>query len=404
MTFTISALPKLSVGSGVFAQVSDEILCFGRNVLVVTGEKSFLKSKAWATLETQLKENEINHTLFSISGEPSPELVDKAVAQYKDKTFDVVLGIGGGSALDGAKAIAGLLKPQNSVMDHLEGVGPERPYTGPTTPFIAVPTTAGTGSEATKNAVLSRHGANGFKKSFRDDTLMARSAIVDPDLLITCPKTITAANGMDAFTQLLESVVSLRSNPMTEALAWSGLDHFNQGFWDMWLAAPIDGSGGEGDDTERARDARTHMAYASLMSGICLAQTGLGSVHGLAQPLGSLFPVPHGVVCGTLVGEATDINIQALIERVPDSPALSNYARAGQLLAGGKINGNEALETLVRHLKDWTERLELPRLSKFGIKEADIPAIVANSRGSSMLTNPVKLTDAEIAEVVKRRL
>jgi alcohol dehydrogenase len=403
MQLTFSALPKLCVGRGVISQVPNELLKFGRRVLIVTGAASFAKSQAWATLKDQLDGAGIHHHMLSIPTEPSPETIDEAVALYKGDNFDVVLGIGGGSALDGAKAIAGLLKPGNSVMDHLEGVGLERPYAGPATPFIAVPTTAGTGSEATKNAVLSRHGPDGFKKSFRDDTLVAKTAFVDSNLLSTCPKSITAANGMDAFTQLLESLVSTRSNPMTEALAWSGLDHFNQGFWDMWLAAP-ETPGHVGDDTQRAHDARAHMAYASLMSGVCLAQTGLGSVHGLAQPLGSLFPIPHGVVCGTLVGEATDINIQALIQRAPDSRALTNYARAGQVIAGGTISGNDALEALVRTLKDWTERLNLPRLSSFGVTQADIPAIVANSRGSSMQTNPVKLTDEDIAELVKRRL
>ncbi|PCI41024.1 MAG: alcohol dehydrogenase [Rhodospirillaceae bacterium] len=403
MSFTISALPKFSVGSGVLRQLVPEIQSFGHTVLLVMGAKSFAGSKAWKALESELQAASIDPTVLHILGEPSPEMIDDAVVLYKDKNFDVVVGIGGGSALDAAKAIAGLLKPKNSVMDHLEGVGPQLPYVGPATPFIAVPTTAGTGSEATKNAVLSRPGPDGFKKSFRGDALVARLILVDPDLLITCPKSVTAANGMDAFTQLLESIVSLRSNPVTEALAWSGLDRFNQGFWDMWLAAP-DASGEEGDDTQRANDAREHMAYAALMSGLCLAQTGLGSVHGLAQPLGSLWPIPHGVVCGTLVAEATDINIKALIKRQPGSPALTKYARVGQLLAGGTVSGNDALDALVRYLKDWTERLDLPRLSAFGVTEADVSAIVANSRGSSMQTNPIVLTDGEIAELVKRRL
>ena len=403
MSFSLSALPKFSVGCGVLSQLVPEIQGFGQNVLLVMGAKSFVHSKAWQALKTELRAADLDPTILHITGEPSPATIDDAVVLYKDQNFDVVVGIGGGSALDAAKAIAGLLKPKNSVMDHLEGVGPELPYEGPATPFIAVPTTAGTGSEATKNAVLSRSGPDGFKKSFRGDALVARLILVDPDLLITCPKSVTAANGMDAFTQLLESIVSIRSNPVSEALAWSGLDRFNQGFWDMWLAAPKT-AGDEGIDTQRARDAREHMAYAALMSGLCLAQTGLGSVHGLAQPLGSLFPIPHGVVCGTLVAEATDINIQALIKRQPDSEALTKYARAGQLLAGGTVSGNDALEALVRYLRDWTERLDLPRLSAFGVTKTDISTIVANSRGSSMQTNPIVLTDAEIAELVQRRL
>ena len=394
--FTIARLPKIIFGSGVLNQLPTEIKAVGARALIVTGAKSFTNSKAWGSLQNRLSDEGVSWDVLHIAGEPSPDLIDDLVAQHKDNTYDVVVGIGGGSALDAAKAIAGLLKPANTVMDHLEGVGPELPYTGPATPLICCPTTAGTGSEATKNAVLSRHGAGGFKKSFRHDTLVAEVAIVDPDLLITCPKSVIAANGMDAFTQLLESLTSIRSNAMTAALAWSGLERFAQGFWDMWMLA--------GEDSVRATEARTHMAYASLMSGICLAQTGLGSVHGLAQPLGSLFPIPHGVVCGTLVGEATDINIEALIKRLPDSPALSVYARAGALLATDNLQGNAALDALVRTLREWTDRLELPRLSAFDVTENDIDAIVANSRGSSMQTNPVVLTDDEVAELVKRRL
>jgi len=394
--FAIARLPKMIFGAGALSQLAGEILRFGPKALIVTGAKSFIASQSWAELQNQLSHADIAYSVFKVAGEPSPELVDDAVAAHKDAGFDVVVGIGGGSALDAAKAIAGLLIPANSVMDHLEGVGPELSYQGPATPLICVPTTAGTGSDATKNAVLSRHGADGFKKSFRDDALVAASTIVDPDVLATCPKSVIAANGMDAFTQLLESLTSTRSNAMTAALAWSGLERFTKGFWDMWLLA--------GEDSVRAQEARTHMAYASLMSGICLAQTGLGSVHGLAQPLGSLFPIPHGVVCGTLVAEATDINIRALIEREPSSPALSVYARAGALVLSDNLHGNDALDGLVRTLRDWTERLELPRLGSFGVGESDVARIVAGSRGSSMQTNPVVLSDKEIGELVKRRI
>lgn len=401
-TFTTTALPKIIFGPGVMSQLPRVIKPFGTKALIVTGAQSFTSSPAWTVLRQQLADANIIFETLSIVGEPSPERIDEAVAANKSKGFSCVVGIGGGSALDAAKAIAGLLVPANTVMDHLEGVGPELPYLGPATPFIAVPTTAGTGSEATKNAVLSRQGPDGFKKSFRGDALMARVAVVDPDLLITCPRSIVAANGMDAFTQLLESLTSTRSNPMAAALAWSGLERFALGFWDMWLAAPKQ-TGDRGDDNQRAQDARAHVAFAAMISGVCLAQTGLGSVHGLAQPLGSMFPIPHGVVCGTLVGDATDINIQALIERQPGSDALTTYARAGQILANG-VSGNAALDALVRTLKDWTERLNLPRLSTYGVTDADVDAIVAKSRGSSMLTNPVTLTDGEIATLVRRRL
>ncbi len=202
-------------------------------------------------------------------------MIDAAVNEYAPADIDVVLGIGGGSAMDAAKAIAGLLRVKQSVMDFLEGVGPELPYRGPAVPLIAVPTTAGTGSEATKNAVLSKQGHDGFKKSFRDDRLVAEVAIVDPDLLSSCPREVIAANGMDALTQLIESYVSIKANVFNDALGISGLRAARDGLVHLYQSAGADGA------------ARERMAYASLISGINLAQTGLGSVHGLASPLGA---------------------------------------------------------------------------------------------------------------------
>jgi len=314
------------------------------------------------------------------------------VRTLRGEKWDCVVGIGGGSALDAAKAIAGLLLPGNSVLDHLEGVGPELPYRGPSVPFIAVPTTAGTGSEATKNAVLSLHGAEGYKKSFRDDKLVAEWAIVDPDLLATCPPGVLAANGMDALTQLLESYVSTKANPFTDALALSGLAAARDGLL-PWYE-------GTGDTAE----CRSRLAYAALLSGITLAQVGLGSVHGLAAPLGAFFPIPHGVACGTLVAEATRVNIEALRQRAPEDRALKRYAEVGRLFAEVALADDAAHQALVETLADWTRRMDLPRLSAYGIGESDIERIVANSRGSSMKTNPIVLSDAEIGALVRARL
>jgi alcohol dehydrogenase len=319
-------------------------------------------------------------------------MVDEAVRALHTEPIDVVIGIGGGSALDAAKAIAGLLRPANSVMDHLEGVGPELPYAGPATPFIAVPTTAGTGSEATKNAVLSVQGAGGFKKSFRDDKLVAEYALVDPDLLATCPPAVIAANGMDALTQLLESYVSSRATPLTDSLAWGGMKAARDGL----LALHAD----TGDAAARER-----MAYAALVSGITLAQVGLGSVHGLAAPLGAFFPIPHGVACGTLVAKATQINIEALRARDPGHPALEKYAQVGRLLGRqGQLVQAAAHAALIDVLETWTRELKLPTLAHYGVTSADIPRIVANSRGSSMKTNPVQLDDSEIAAILTARI
>ncbi|TNF53044.1 MAG: iron-containing alcohol dehydrogenase, partial [Gammaproteobacteria bacterium] len=225
IAFNLARLPRVEFGAGSLSRLPAILGQYGQSFLLVTGARSFLASPAWVGLAAELKAAGFAWETVQVPGEPSPDLVDETVRSYRDRQFAAVLGIGGGSALDAAKAIAGLLKPGNSVQDHLEGVGPELPYQGPATPFIAVPTTAGTGSEATKNAVLSLHGENGYKKSFRDEQLVAQYAVIDPDLLATCPPQVLAANGMDAFTQLLESYVSSKANPFTDALAWSGLEH-----------------------------------------------------------------------------------------------------------------------------------------------------------------------------------
>lgn len=392
--FVIARLPRIVFGDGVVSSLPAEIRSFGRRALLVTGVTSFRATPHWNHLREGLTGLGVTWAEATVTGEPSPAMVDAAVARHRSANFDVVVGIGGGSALDMAKAVAGLLRPGNSVMDHLEGIGPELPYEGPAIPFIAVPTTAGTGSEATRNAVLGTSGPNGYKKSFRHDDLVARVAVVDPALLATCPPALLAADGMDAFTQLLESFVSIKANPMTDAMAWSGMEQFRAGFFALWQGVEA-----------AAPAARSAVAYASLMSGITLAQTGLGSVHGLAPPLGSFFPIPHGVVCGTLVAEATDVNIRCLRQRAPASPALAKYARVGALLSGRAFPTHDhALATLVETLRTWVNDLALPRLSTFGMGQADIARVVANSRGSSMKTNPIILTDDEIAEIVQRRL
>lgn len=391
--FNIAALPAIVFGDGTRRRLPELAARYGSRVLLVTGAASFVNSPAWPELLEGLAARGLTHAHLAVSGEPSPTLVDRAAAQFRGGDFAAVIGIGGGSVLDAAKAIAGLLRVDHSVMDYLEGVGPELPYQGPSVPFIAVPTTAGTGSEATKNAVLSEHGEHGFKKSFRHDQLVARYAVLDPELLATCPPGLIAADGMDALTQLLESYVSLRANPFTDALALSGIAAVRDSLL-PWHA-------GTGDVAAHRRA----MAYAALLSGITLAQVGLGSVHGLASPLGAFFPMPHGVVCGTLVAVCTGMNLRALRQRAPDSPALPKYAELGRLLARApQLDDDAACAALLELLEAWTLRLALPRLSAYGMTAADIPRVVANCRGSSMQTNPLVLADDELAAILEARL
>ena len=444
--FTVARLPRILFGAGRTRELGSVVAEFGRTALVIVRGPGFTDSTEWAVLRAGLEAAGVSVAVESVSGEPSPALVDEIVARHRAAhpgaarpgdarpgdarpggtsgsgatPISVVVGIGGGSVLDTAKAVAGLLIPGNSVMDHLEGIGPELPYRGPSVPFVAVPTTAGTGSEATKNAVLSVRGAGGFKKSFRDESLVARVAIVDPDLLAACPPELIAANGMDALTQLLESYVSVKANPFTDALALSGLACVRDG-----LVAWFEAAAGRGVAAQRSvaapaaaiakapaaaaapapAPARERMAYAALCSGICLAQAGLGAVHGLASPLGAQYPIPHGVACGATLVAATRANIAALVARDPGSVALSRYAAAGWILSGvAGADDREAREALLVALETLTIRLAVPRLSAYGITEASIPALVADSRGSSMKTNPITLTDDEIAATLRESL
>lgn len=388
--FSIGSIPKILFGAGRVKDLPVLAAQYGHRVVLVTGQRSFKQSAAGNALDHAFSAQGFLVRSVTISGEPSPDEVDLLVRDLRSETFDVVIGIGGGSVLDAAKAIAGLLPIGDSVMDYLEGVGPEKPYQGPATPFIAVPTTAGTGSEATRNAVLTRQGAQGFKKSFRDDALMARYAVIDPDLLTGCPKALIAANGMDALTQLLESYVSLRANPVTDALALSGIAAVSRGLL-AWF---------DGKDEPLGR---SEMAYAALLSGICLAQAGLGSVHGLAQPLGSFFPIGHGVVCGTLLAEATAVNLEAMAVRGPRPAQRSKYAQAARvLLQSPSLDDETALDELLVKLRGMTAALGLPKLSALGVAWEDFDRIVAHSRGSSMQTNPVRLEDAEIRTILER--
>ncbi|MBF0416500.1 MAG: iron-containing alcohol dehydrogenase [Magnetococcales bacterium] len=390
--FTIAALPRIDFGPGAMLRAVAHARALGRTVLLVTGSRSLDERGHLQRVIAAIEAGGGRWKRIVVADEPSPDLVDAVVQDHANQGIDAVLAIGGGSVLDAGKAIAGLLKTGHSVMEYLEGVGRGGTYAGPAIPLIAVPTTAGTGSEATKNAVLSRRGPTGFKKSFRDEQLIARVAAIDPDLLAGAPAPLLAANGMDAFTQLLESFTSTRANPMTDALAWSGMELFQRHFLSFWQTRASDPTG------------RAAIAYASLMSGICLAQTGLGAVHGMAAAIGALAPAPHGIVCGTLLAETTATNIDALRQRLPESPALSKYARVGRLFAGHDASPDHALDALVTTLRSWQETLAMPRLGSYGLTTDQGPHIARESRGSSMKTNPLPLMDAELLAILNQRL
>jgi len=392
MNFEFVSSPHIYFGAGKRSLVPEIMKRYGQRVLLVTGGRSFDESSMCRNLLGSM-EKVLRVMRLRVQGEPSPSLVDDAVMEFRPEQVDVVLAIGGGSAIDAGKAIAGLLSTGHSAMDFLEGVGKDLKYHGPPVPFVAVPTTAGTGGETSKNAVLSVPGHGGFKKSFRHEQLVARVIIVDPELNLSCPESVTAACGMDAFTQLLESYVSIHASPMTDVLAESGIRRVCESLVPAFERGDSD------------IEARTGMSYGAFISGLTLANAGLGSVHGLASPIGAFFPVPHGVVCGTLVAEATRVNINAMQDREHENPALVRYADVGRWLAhDAGLDEDAARNRLLETLNKWIEKLDLQRLSDYGISEDDVPLIVANSRGSSMRTNPIALTEDEIEEIVRARL
>jgi alcohol dehydrogenase class IV len=294
--------------------------------------------------------------------------------------------------LDAGKAISAMLPQNDSVYEYLEGTG-DKKHNGEKLPFIAVPTTSGTGSEATKNAVLSKVGEQGFKKSIRHDRFIPDMAVIDPELMVSCPPDVSAACGMDAFTQLLESYLSTQASPLSDALAYSGISFLR----DSLVAVCTT----EGHRVER----RASMAYASLVSGITLANAGLGVVHGLASPIGGFFSIPHGFVCGTLVGAETRVNIQKLREqKQEDRVALRKYAKIGALISGrdsGEESVDRCCDLLVETIDAWTEMLKIPRLSKYGVLASDLSKIVEASDNKK---NPVRLSKDEIRDLLLMRL
>ncbi|MHC4945346.1 MAG: iron-containing alcohol dehydrogenase [Planctomycetota bacterium] len=389
--FTFARTPAVRFGPGSLEHMERLIPALGRRALVVFDTRFARASDRVDRLLSALERERIKTSSTGLEGEPSPDWVDQTVSSFHKEGIDVVLAVGGGSAIDAGKAVSAMLLQEGSVVDYLEGVGTGAVHDGSKVPFVAVPTTAGTGSEATKNAVLSRVGPGGFKKSLRHDRLVPDLAILDPGLLVTCPPHVTAACGMDALTQLLESYVSQGASPLTDALALSGLSHMATSL----IPACKEGGG----DVE----VRGRTAYAALLSGITLANAGLGVVHGLASAFGGAFPIPHGVVCGTLVGALTKATINKLLTlHGTEHPAQEKYARAGTVLGGGKSSDKEAgCRRLVETLESWIDELEIPRLGTYGIAAKDLDMII---QAGGNKKNPVPLDPGEIRTALLERL
>lgn len=387
--FIFSRLPDIHFGAGTLARLPGLLRARGDTALLVTGSASFRQSPAFDTLMQGLREAGVAVEQVSVAGEPSPDFVDTVSARFRAEAPASVVSIGGGSAVDAGKAISAMLTQEGSVRDFLEGQETRR-HDGRKRPFIAVPTSSGTGAEATKNAVLSAVGPNGFKNSLRHDNFMPDVALVDPVLTLGCPPAVTAACGLDALTQLLEAYVSTKASPLTDALAWSGLEAFAAGF----VRACENGA----TDLE----ARSRMAYAALVSGIVLSQAGLGLVHGFAGPIGGRCTMPHGEVCGTLLGETTRRTIATLsAEGERQCLALGKYARVGALLAGrpGRSTGEDC-QALIDTLDGWIERFNIPRLGDYGLTSTDFDAILTRSNGKN---SPANLNRSEMEAILLAR-
>ena len=388
MNFTIAGLPKIIFGEGTIRQIGELCASFGGRILLVTGERSFSDTRIQSILEESLHARHLTWYRYIVAGEPSPSIVDTAVREYKGKHIRSVVAVGGGSVLDAGKAIAAMFCENGSVKDFLDDVGNKIP-SGKRLPLVAVPTTAGTGSEATKNAVISELGEKGFKKSLRHDRYVPDLALIDPVLTYDCSPQQTAASGMDAFTQLLESYLSTAANPFTDALALAGLQAVASGLEKVM------------SDPENQK-ARAEMAYAALLSGITLANAGLGVIHGFAQPLGSFFPVPHGIVCGTLMGVVNRMTVARLKKMPAGMEYLSKYTLAGRLFARTQgLSDNYYVDLLLDTIDRYTIDFKIPMLSEFGVNQESLDRIVAKT---GLKNHPVAFDKKDLKKILMKRI
>jgi alcohol dehydrogenase class IV len=382
--FDLAVPTDVRFGAGRVSEVPQALVELGANrVMVITGRTT---SRADAIRST-LNEVGISTVVFGVAAEPSIERVRAAVALLAEAGCDAVLGFGGGSALDVAKAAAVLATSGSDPMDHLEVIGAGRPIERAGLPCVAVPTTAGTGSEVTRNSVLS---GSGVKASLRSPLMLPKVALVDPDLLVGVPKPTIAASGMDALSQLIEPLLSLRANPFTDALARDGIRR---------SARSLSRAYQEGMDDPGVRE---DLALASLFGGVCLANSGLGAVHGLAAAAGARLSAPHGAVCAAVLAAAMDVNLRALRERAPGHSALGRMDEVAALLTD---RSDATPEDAIVWLEELTSALSIPGLASYGLDQDQISAVVAAAqKASSMRGNPIELSDEEVSEIVTRSL
>jgi alcohol dehydrogenase class IV len=384
MKFEFATANRIIFGAGTSRQIVEYARGFGKRPLLITGQNS---SRAEFAVQT-LQNHGFTVTQFAITDEPSTPIVLEGVTLARDQACDFVIGIGGGSVIDGAKAIAALLTNDGQPLDYLEVVGKGQPLQNAPAPYIAIPTTAGTGAEVTHNAVLTVP-EHRVKVSLRSPLMLPDVAIVDPELTYSMPPAVTAVTGLDALTQVIEPFVSHAANPLTDALCREGIQRAGQSL----RRAYENGS----DD-----NARNDMALVSLFGGLALANAKLGAVHGFAGPLGGMFSAPHGAVCARLLPYTMETNVQALQSRQPENPALQRYTEIARILTS---NPSAAVQDGVQWIQFLCADLQIPGLAAYGLTANDFPTVVNTSKNaSSMKGNPIQLSEAELTHILEQAL
>lgn len=384
MGFEFGTATRIYFGDGVSENVGRLAAGMGKRALVVTGRTLDRAER----LCEQLESNGVEASVFAVTTEPTVDVATSGVRQAREHKADVVISFGGGSAIDTGKAIAALLAHEGEPLDYLEVIGRGKSLTNPSLPYIAIPTTAGTGAEVTSNAVLASP-EHRVKVSLRSPYMLPRAAVVDPTLTYDLPANITARTGMDALTQVLEPFVSNKANPLTDPICREGM---------LRASRSLHAAFTNGSDPA----AREDMALASLFGGLALANAKLGAVHGFAGPIGGMFDAPHGAICAALLAPVMRVNIQALRERDAHGEAMRRYDEIARLLTGDPhVRADDGADWVARLARD----LGIPPLSTYGITQADLPEIVEKSAAaSSMQGNPIRLTPAELQSALEMAL
>ena len=383
MTFEFATTTRILFGYGQISQLAENALPFGNQVLVVLGKNP---SRHDSVLQS-LRQSGLTVGTFSIAGEPTIDDIIQGTDLAKKSATQIVIGLGGGSVIDAGKAISALSRQPEDLWHYIEIVGKGHPLTATPLPYIAVPTTAGTGAEVTRNAVLSSP-EHGVKASLRHASMLPRLAIIDPELTVHCPPDITAASGMDAFVQCLEAFVSCRANPLTDALCLSGIEHCVRSLERVVF---------DGSDMK----SRSNIAYAAMISGIALANAGLGAVHGFAAAIGGALQAPHGAICAALIAPVWAANLQA-IQKSGNSAAMNRFQTIARLMTG---EPTPSALSGVSYLIELTRKLSIPPLQHWGLQECHLDDMVSKAAASSsMKGNPVPLDKTTLRNILAASL